>query len=169
MTCEEARNLMLECLTGSTPPDARRALQDHLQTCQVCAAEAQGVEDTVALLRTVPDRQLSESQWGQFAQALQVRLAQETVPVWVRLMHWLRRPRVAWGTATATAALVAALVVSIAFRVPAPVAQTDLPLAWRAMVTDSMTRAAPSMTGTLEVWTAQLAETPADLELTGGD
>ncbi len=170
MICDEARALMLVCLTGSTPPDARRALQAHLESCRTCAAEAQGLEETMVLLRAVPDPQLSEAQWAEFSRTLQLRFAREPMTVWARVVRGLRMPRVAWGMAATTVAVVVVLAVTTVFRAtPPPVTVADLPTAWRGMVTDSMTRAIPSMATTLDVWTAQLAEAPTATELVEGE
>lgn len=163
MTCQEARDLMLECMTGSTPPDRRRALVAHLQTCPGCAAEVQGFEETVALLKSVPEPRVMEAQWEEFASALQGRLAREATSPWGQLRRWLRQPRVAWGTAVATATVIVILAGSTFLRPShAPVALTNLPPAWHGLVTDSMAQMAPSMTSTLAVWDAQLAEVPPE-------
>ncbi len=170
MTCTEARALMLECLTGSTPPDARRALQAHLQTCSACVSEAQGVEETVALLRAFPDPRLSEGQWAEFSHALQLRIDRESLTVWARFRRWLQVPRVAWGMAAATATLAVVLVVTTVFRTtPQPAQLVDLPATVRGLVTESMRRSSSSMATTLDLWNAQLAEAPTEAEAAGGN
>ncbi len=170
MTCDEARALMLECLTGSTPPDARRALQAHLESCRTCVAEARGLEETMVLLHGVPDPQLSEVQWAEFSRTLQLRLAREPMPVWARVVRGLRMPRVAWSMAATMVAVVVVLAMATVFRAtPPPVTVVDLPTAWRGMVSDSMRQAIPSMATTLDVWTTQLAEAPTATELVEGE
>ncbi len=170
MTCTEARALMLECLTGSTPPDTRRALQAHLQTCPACVAEAQGVEETVALLHAAPDPHLSEGQWAEFSHALQLRIDRESLTVWARFRGWLQVPRVAWGMAAATATLAVVLVVTTVFHSTPPRAQlVDLPAPLRGLVTESMRRSSSSMATTLDLWNAQLAEAPTEAEAAGGN
>ncbi len=170
MTCTEARALMLECLTGSTPPDARRALQAHLQTCPACRMEAQGVEETVALLRAVPDPHLSEQQWAEFSHALQLRIDREGLTVGARFRRWLRVPRVAWGMAAATATIAVGLVVTTVFRSTPPSAQlVDLPAPMRGLVTESMRSSSSSMATTLDLWNMQLAEAPTEAEAAGGN
>jgi anti-sigma factor RsiW len=161
MTCQEARDLMVECLTGSTAPDTRRGLQAHLQECEVCAAEAHGFEEMVALLRAVPEPRVSETQWQEFSSALQLRLDREAQAPWNRVKGWLRKPRVAWGTAVATAAFVVALAGTLLFRTTLPpTASKPLPPTYRGLVTESMARMTSSMATTLSIWDAQLAEAP---------
>jgi len=168
MTCQEARDLMVECLTGSTAPDTRRALQAHLQECEVCAAEAHGFEETVARLRAVPEPRVSETQWQEFSRALQLRLEREAQAPWNRVKGWLRRPRVAWGTAVATAAFVVALAGTVLLRTTLPpTASTPLPPNFRGFVTASMAGMTSSMATTLAIWDAQLVEAPPSPDTPG--
>ncbi len=168
MTCQEARDLMVECFTGSTAPDTRRALQAHLQVCEVCAAEAHGFEETVARLRAVPEPRVSETQWQEFARALQLRLDREALAPWNRVKGWLRRPRVVWGTAVATAAFVVALAGSVLFRTTLPpTANKPLPPTFQGLVTASMAQMTTSMATTLAIWDAQLAEAPPSPDTPG--
>jgi len=170
MTCREARALMLECLTGSTPPDARRALQAHLDACPACAVEAQGVAETVSVLHAIPDPQLSQGQWAEFTQALQRRIDQEQLTLWSRVGRWLRVPRVAWGMAATTATLVLVLAGTTVFRSIAPPARpVELPTPIHGLVTESMRQSSSSMATTLDMWSSQLAEIPTETESSGGN
>ncbi len=173
MSCREARELMLECLTGSVTPDQRRAVEGHLQTCAACRVQAHGVEETVALLRAVPEPHLSQAHWTEFMSALQHRLDRDASPVWSRFRRWVAMPRVAWRTAAAASALVVLLGVSLVVRstpVPQPVPLAGLPEGLRGLVTESMARAMPSMASSLDIWNDQLAaEVLPDQESTGGE
>ncbi len=174
MTCREARDLLLECVTGSTVPDVRRALQAHLQTCGACQEEAQALEKTVTLLRAAPEPHLSEIHWAEFARALQQRLDREADTLWRRFGRWVRIPRVAWSTAAATAALVVVLGVALLGR-PTPGSDTASPdsltIAVRELVTESMARSLPSMATALDVWNAEVAavELPDEQAPGGGE
>src|SRR5574341_232084 len=109
MKCVEARELLVETLSGTTPPDLRRAVMSHLASCAGCRAEAAVLEETAQLLRGVPDAHLRDEHWDVFMTRLDARLAREQRHVWGRVQRWLRQPRHAWTAAGATAVLVAVL------------------------------------------------------------
>lgn len=168
MICQEARDLMVECVTGSTPPDTRRTLLAHLQECAACAAEARTFEETTALLHAVPEPHVSKTQWQEFSSALQLRLDREARSPWSRVQQWLRRPAVAWGTAVATAAFVVVVAGSLLVRTtPPPTAFRPLPQSVGGLVTESMAQMASSMNATLAVWDSQLAEVPPSSDVPG--
>lgn len=172
MNCREAQDLLIECVTGMTPPDRRRALLGHLENCPSCRREAEGVEGMVALLRTVPEPRMPEGHWTQFMAALDRRVAQETTG-WRRLVRLIRTPRIAWSTAAATSVVMVALGIALLVR---PVRQPDRaaeedPHAYlNALVTDSVVQSLPSMSSLLASWKAGLtaSEVPYEPLPTGG-
>ncbi len=173
MTCHAARDLMLVCLTGSATPDERRALQAHLHSCPDCRAQAGAVEETVTLLRAVPEPHLIEAHWAAFSHALQQRLEEETNTLWSRVTRWARIPRVAWRTAVASSVLVVVLGVTLLLRTTPPQTASvpGLPATLSGLVTESIARAMPSMASTLDLWSAQLVspDVSSDQEPAGGD
>lgn len=171
MTCKAARALMLECLTGTTPPDVRRALQAHLHTCAACRQEAQTLEETVTLLRAVPAPRLLAAYWGTFMAALERRFQHETPGTWRRLVRWLRNPRTAWSTAAATSALVVALGIALLvhptnqIESPAPPGPTG---SLHGLVTDSIVQSMPSMVAAINLWKDGLTAVEVSYEFPAG-
>lgn len=173
MNCDQANNLMLECLTGTMPPDGRRALQAHLNTCASCRRRAQEMEETVGLLRTVPEPHLPEAHWPQFMAALDRRLDRETTG-WRRFVRWVRTPRIAWSTAAATSAMVVALGIALLVQPASEFerASVEDPSAYlRGLVTDNIVQAMPSMSTALTSWKAGLdaSEVPYEFPPIGGE
>lgn len=173
MDCREARELTLEALTGSVTPDRRRELAAHLEHCDTCRRHAQEWEETVALLRAVPEPHPPESHWPQFMAALDRRLQRETTG-WHRFVRWLRTPRIAWSTAAATSALVVGLGIALLVQ-PVPqveqAASEDARAYLRGFVTDSVAETMPSVTVTLSSWEAGLnaSEVPYEPLPSGGE
>lgn len=173
MTCQEARDLMLVCVTGTTPPDERRALAAHLQTCADCRIEAAALEETMALLRAAPEPRLPDGHWASFMAALDRRLQQDLHHPWRWLLRRIRNPRTAWSTAAATSALVLALGIALLVH---PVNRTGslpptAPIGLQGLVTDSIVQAMPSMAASLDIWKAGLsaAEVPYEFVSAGGE
>lgn len=166
MDCKEARDLILECLSGTTPPHHRRALVAHLEDCSVCRREVAEMEDTVAMLRAVPDPRLAPGHWAEFMSALDRRVVLETTG-WRRLSRLLRTPRIAWSTAAATSVVVVALgFVLFAQPFPRPErasdeSQVDL----SGVVTESLVQSFPSMSTALTSWKAGLSAPDVSYEL----
>lgn len=169
MDCQDARNLIIETLTGTVSPDVRRAVEAHLADCGICRAEATTVEETVALLRVVPQPRVTEEHWADFMARLRRRLGAER-SVWDRIRSWLRSPRHAWGTMAATAALVFALGSALLMH-PAPqmsVAPPPTDASLHTYVTDGVRQAMPAMSASLAVWKAGLGASEVLYDLTGG-
>ena len=102
MTCEEARDQLLDAQRARLAPETRAALQTHLQTCAACAHE----EAAEALL----------------SEALESRLPQHAAPVALKrrlAAEWAGAPAAApspsrrWGRYLIPAAAVAATVLLI--------------------------------------------------------
>ncbi len=169
MDCQDARNLIIETLTGTASPDVRRALEAHLADCRACLAEAATVEETMSLLRAVPQPHPREEYWTDFMARLQRRLEADR-SVWDRLRHWVRRPRHAWQTVAATSALIvvlgAALLMQPAPQVSETPSSTNTQL--HAYVTDGVRQAMPAMSISLAVWKAGLGASEVTYDLTGG-
>ncbi|HEY6103208.1 MAG TPA: zf-HC2 domain-containing protein [bacterium] len=172
MNCAEVRELLVETLSGTTPPDLRRAVAAHLASCAECRAEAAALEETAQLLRGVPDAHLRDEHWDVFMTQLDARLATEQRRPWSRVQRWLRQPRHAWTAAGATAVLVAALGIALlgqggrlreADRPPDAVTAQVLVLVSPRVVEDM-----PAMSASLAVWKAGLGASDVSYELTGG-
>jgi len=169
MECSEARDLLLEVSSGTTPPDARRALRSHLEGCPACRREAETVENMSALLRTAPEPRLSEGHWADFMTALDRRLDAERNQPWPRVLRWVRNPVHAWSTAAATSAVVVALGIALLTNpTPRPTALTqDAPV--EAFMTERMVTAMPAMDASLTVWKASLGASEDPYDLSGGE
>ena len=172
MNCRDVRELTVETLSGTTPPDLRRAVETHLTSCAACRADALAFEETARLLRRAPDAHLRDEHWDGFMAQLAVRLAAEQRHPWSRAQRWFRNPRHAWSTAGATAALVVAL--GAALLVPAgPPVESDLvPDAAAVRVLELLSpqvvEGMPAMNASLAVWKAGLGAGEVSYELTGG-
>jgi len=97
--CREARDLLLEAISGTTPPELRRALVRHLEACESCRHEAAALEETAALLRAVPEPPLRDGYWDAFMAGLDRRLQADRGQPLARLTRWIRTPLHAWSTA----------------------------------------------------------------------
>ena len=174
MNCKEARDLLIVCLTGTAPPDERRALQAHLETCAVCRDEGRALEETVAFLRTAPEPQLPEAQWTAVIAALDRRLQQDASGSWRQVVRWIRNPRIAWSAAAATSALVVALGVMLLVH-PNPqtdrVALEDPAARIHGFITESIVQSLPAMAVAVDTWKAGLsaAEVPYESLPAGGE
>ncbi len=159
MNCRDARDLMLEALTTSAPPDVRRVLLVHLDACASCRAEAGQFEELVALLRVLPDPAPPAGFWPEFMTALERRLAHDG-SWWGRILRWMRTPRVSWTAAVATAVI--AVIIALTFTV-APTSP-PVPSPVSGLVTDSVRQTAPGVQATLTFWNNGLSgsEGPAD-------
>lgn len=171
MECAEARDLLIEVLSGTTPPDVRRALRRHLENCSECRREAEALEVTSALLRSAPEPRLPEGHWADFMAAFDRRLAAERSHPWPRLVRWMRNPVHAWGTAAATAAIVTALGLTQLVGPNFPQAETIDPQAapMQAFMTERMVSTMPSMDVSLAVWKASLGTSDDPYDLSGGE
>lgn len=171
MECSEARDLLLEALTGTTPPDVRRALRTHLEGCPACRREAEAFENTSALLRSVAEPRLSEGHWADFMMVLDRRLDAERNQPWQRVLRWIRNPIHAWSTAAATSAVVVAL--GLALLINPNARQTGItntenaPV--QAFMTERMVSAMPAMDASLAVWKASLGASEVSYDLSGGE
>lgn len=168
MNCREARDLILESLTGTTPPDRRRALLAHLQECSSCRREAAEMEETVGMLRAVPEPRLQGDLWAEFMVALDRRIAEEMTG-WRWLVRLLRTPRIAWGAAAATSVVVVALAVILfvwPFSQSERAANDDAQADLSGLVTESVVQSFPSMTTVLTSWKAGLSAPDVSYELT---
>ncbi len=159
MTCKEARDALLETLTGRTPPDLRRGVAAHLESCADCRAEASRLEGTVDLLRAAPDPEPPDGFWPGFMARLEERNAREPVSVWARLRRRISVPALAPAAATAIVVLV--FVVSTLLR-PAmgPDGAAVNPLT--PYLTDSMRTLLPSLEQTVQIWQSGLTGPDAD-------
>lgn len=54
MECDAARAQLADRLTGTLPPEAAAALDEHLRSCPTCEAEGRAVADTWSLLSDIP-------------------------------------------------------------------------------------------------------------------
>jgi anti-sigma factor RsiW len=165
MNCQETKDLILESLTGTTPPDRRRGLIAHLEDCSSCRREAAGMEETVAMLRAAPDPRFPEGHWTEFMSVLERRLARERTG-WRRLIRLLRTPRIAWGTAATTSIVVVALGFVLLAQPFSPSNQADeSQVDLGGVVTESVVLSLPSMSTALTSWRAGLSSPDVSYEL----
>jgi|GEM_PF-1150050 len=169
VSCKEARDLLLEVVSGTTPPDARRALWRHLDVCEDCRREAAALEETVVLLRAVPEPHLGDEHWARFMAGLDRRLESARAAPWARTPRWFRHPVHAWTTAAATVALVVVLGLTLSGRPWSRQAAEPEPNPLRGFATQSVVDALPAMDASLAVWKAGFGAPDVSYELTGGD
>jgi len=172
VTCRDIQPLLVETLSGTTPPDQRRLVQAHLATCAACRADAASIERTAGLLRRAPEAHLREDLWAGFMTALEARLAADQHRPGARVRHWLRRPLHAWATGAAAAALVIALGTALGVpgrpRAAADRTPDDAAVHVMKMVSPQVVEGIPAMDASLSVWKAGLGAGGVSYELTGG-
>jgi anti-sigma factor RsiW len=172
VTCRDVRYLIVETLSGTTPPDQRRMVEAHLASCAACRADVDWVEQAMGVLRGVPEARLRDDLWDGFMTDLEVRLAAEQRRPWARLRRWFLRPLHAWATAAATAALVVGLGVALVMPGRPPAAADRVPddaaVRVMEMVSPEVVEGIPAMDASLSVWKAGLGAGGASYELTGG-
>jgi anti-sigma factor RsiW len=154
MDCRQARDLLLEVVTGTTVPDVRRALARHLEICPTCRREAAALEETARTLREASEPRLIAGHWEAFMAALDRALAADRSRPLARAVRWLRAPRHAWSTAAAAAALIIALALAMVGGPPPAAQPPDPPGPVNNFMTESIVRAQPAMNGSLSVWKA---------------
>ncbi len=172
MNCGEVRELIVETLSGTTPPALRRAVETHLAGCAACRAEALALEETARLLRRAPEARLRDEHWAGFMAQLEVRLEAEDRLPWSRVARWFRNPRHAWSTAAATSVLV----VMLGFARFAPssppvtpnVATEATPPHVTGLLSPQVLERMPAMNASLAVWKAGLGAGEVSYELSGG-
>jgi anti-sigma factor RsiW len=98
MKCEKLRAEFVEAVLGG-PATATVELREHLDSCDVCATEYAGLQQTMALL----DEWKAPEPSPYFSTRLRARLQEETSAHRVGWFAWLRKPIVA----TAAAGLIA--------------------------------------------------------------
>ncbi len=167
MNCRDTKDLILESLTGTMPPDRRSALLAHLDECSSCRREAAGMEETVGTLRAVPEPRLPDGHWSAFMVALDRRIAQENAG-WRRLVRLFRAPWIAWTTAAATSVVVVAFAMTFLvqpFGQPDRAADEDAQVDLSGLVTESVVQSLPSMTASLASWKAGFSAPDVSYEL----
>ncbi|HXF82679.1 MAG TPA: hypothetical protein VNN19_08005 [bacterium] len=173
MSCREARDVVLEALTGAVAPDVRLRLNRHLEACARCRLEAGIYEDVAGALRSSPEPRLPPGHWEEFMARLDRALQADRRRPAARISRWLRVPRHAWSVAVATAALIAALVFSLPEAPsPPPAAQPSGPVGLPVLhpyVTESIIRAQPAMGTSLAVWKAGFGATDTPFDPPGGE
>jgi anti-sigma factor RsiW len=160
LRCQDVMERLVEGATGVIPPSDRVPVLEHLAACPRCRHEAAAFEDTVARLRTAGEFATPPGFWTEFMGTLDRRLAEERLPLLVRMRRALATPRYAWGTAVATLVTVLALSTAI-WQGPQQTTETD-PLASsaRGLVTESMATTLPSLGEMIDVWRAGLSALP---------
>ena len=98
MKCEKLRAQFIETVL-SGPATATAELREHLDSCDACATEYAGLQQTMALL----DEWKAPEPSPYFSTRLRARLHEETSTLKVGWFAWLRKPIVA----TAAAGLIA--------------------------------------------------------------
>jgi len=167
-TCREARDLLVEAVSGPVPPDIRRALLHHLGTCEACRRQAAVLEETAAWLRAVPTPRPPDGHWEQFMAGLDRRLEVERTTARSRLQRWIRHPRHAWSAAAAAALVIG---VGLALLGLPPGLPSGAPAQWaeplRGYMTPSLVDAMPAMDASLAVWKAGFGAPDVESDLGG--
>lgn len=170
MTCREVQELIVETLSGTTPPELRRMVEAHLASCAACRAEAAAAEEVARTLRRLPEASLREGHWDAFMARLDARLAAEQRRPWNALRRWLRHPRHAWSAAAATAVLLVALGTAVFAPAlpPGPPGHAPVPSAAsvREFISPEVVAGMPGLDASLAVWRAGLGAGDLD-DLTG--
>ena len=97
MRCEEAKEQLQDYLDGLLPEESRKALEEHLKGCSVCASEFDGLRRVVDALRSLPKERAPE--------VLKERIERAVMDE--RLSFW----RTFTAVSTAAAALLLALLI----------------------------------------------------------
>lgn len=160
MRCTEAREALLETLTGRTPPDERRAVAAHLAECTACRQEAAGLEQTVAFLRSAPDPEPPEGFWAGFMARLDTLIRRHPVSLRARLARVLRAGGLVPAAATAAAALLFA--VSSTVTRPALPVETSPQAQVAPYLTESMRTLLPHLDETVQIWQSGLGAQDAE-------
>lgn len=155
---------MLEVLTTSAPPDARRVLFAHLDECAACRAEAAEFAEAIALLRTLPDPAPPPGFWPEFMASVERRAADDGT-LWTRTVRWLRTPRVSWTAAVAGAVI--AVIMALTFSMSEPQG-TPVSSPVNGLVTESVRQTVPSVQGTLTLWNNGLTGVEVPYDFRGG-
>ncbi|MGH2374656.1 MAG: zf-HC2 domain-containing protein [Candidatus Methylomirabilaceae bacterium] len=158
--CQDILERLIEGATGPVPPAERAPILEHLATCATCRREAVEIEATISRLRTSGEFSAPPGFWSDFMEGLDRRLADERMPLLLRIRTALSTRRYAWGTAVATLAVV--LAISTTVRVgPRPASQSDpIRTSARGLVTTTMTTTLPSLGEMIDVWSAGVAALP---------
>ncbi len=157
LRCQEVLDRLVEGVTGSVAPGDRDAIREHLVICGRCRDEAAAIEGTAALLREAGRFTTPPEFWPGFMQQLNARIAEERLPMTLRLRRWLASPRHALGTAAVTALATVTILLAHRFVPPTPVAENPMAAQLRGLVTETMTTTLPSLGEMLETWRAGLA------------
>lgn len=169
MDCRDTRDALLEAVTGTTPPDLRRAIAEHLERCPACRREAAALEETARALRAESEPHLTQAHWDGFMARLDRALAADRGTLPARLARWLRSPRHAWSTAAAAAALVVALALALLGGPPPAAQPPDTPGPVNGFMTESIVDAQPAMNASLSVWKAGFGASDVPYDSPGGD
>jgi hypothetical protein len=101
-------------LDGVLPAAKRAVLEDHLKTCEACAAKLDELARLEAAARKIPAPKLSEAYWENFADRVQnkitIREKQKTTPAWLENLKRFFQPttgKLALAGSLATILLVA--------------------------------------------------------------
>lgn len=101
-------------LDGLLSEDKRAKLEEHLKTCEACAAKLEEFARVEQAAKKIPVPQLSEAYWENFASRVQNKLAirekQKTMPAWLEALKSFFQPttgKLAIAGSVATLLLVA--------------------------------------------------------------
>jgi hypothetical protein len=139
MTCDDAHQHTADYMTGRLPDDMRAALEEHLDTCQECAAQLASLPEMWTRLRELPEP-LPDS--AAMRARFRVMLAEHEhesparrLRGGVRAWFWAPAVRPVWASAFSAAALVAGVGLGRYMSAPPPIGPGDV-AALRAEVGD---------------------------------
>ncbi len=158
--CQDILERLIQGATGAVPPAERAPILEHLATCPSCRREASEIEATIGRLRTSGEFSAPPGFWSEFMAGLDRRLADERMPLVLRIRRALMTPRYAWGTAVATLAMVLAISTTVRVGPRRGVESDTLRSSARGLVTTTMTTTLPSLGEMIDVWSAGVAALP---------
>jgi len=132
VTCDKAREVLSDYLSGSLPSEEAAGVEAHLASCEGCANELEALKRTDTLLFSLSSEEAPEAVW----QATAARI--ERTPQGIGFFDWLLSPRVGYTFAAACAVVaLAVLMFPVSLDVPQPegaatyieLPETELPLA----------------------------------------
>jgi len=98
--CPKFKPLLTEALFADLPPGDRSRLDDHLQTCDACAAEFASLQSTLEVTAAYERPQRSEAYWDAFSERLYERVEHQpaTIPADAAAPSWTDRLATWWAS-----------------------------------------------------------------------
>jgi hypothetical protein len=84
----EYNDLMVEALYGEIAPEDRRRLEHHLEQCEPCAEEFEGLQATLDVMAQRERAELPESYWASYRRRFEQKRAARSASFLDRLRRW---------------------------------------------------------------------------------